>query len=284
MTARSDPAERERWEQAAATWVDEADDIAFMTRGATTGLISALQPHSREHLLDLACGPGDPSLELARIVGPEGHILATDAVAPMLAALDERAAAAGFAWLTTRLSAAQDLELPPSAFDGACCRFGAMFFANLPEVLTRVQRALRPGGRAVFVVWGEALYNPYFTCVSPILKDLGSPVPDDDDQLATVFELAQPGELAGRLTAAGFVNVEENAHDFAMVLNDTGAEQFLARQLERSSPLAERFERLSQSAQAAAHTLVAEQVAAWEHDGRLSFPARCLVLRGEKPG
>lgn len=280
---RSDQAEQARWEQAAATWVDDADDIALMTQGATDSLISALCPLPRESILDLACGPGDPSLSLARIVGAEGRVLSTDAVAPMVAALQQRAQTAGLDWLSTQVCPAQELELPAASFDGACCRFGAMFFADLPEVLARVSRALVPGGRAVFVVWGEARFNPYFTCTSGILTDLGAPVPPSDEQTATVFELAEPGELAGRLTAAGFVHVQETAHDFPMVHEDTSAEQFLARQLARSTPLAERFEQLSESDQAKAQVLVAEKMSGYGKNGALLIPAQCLVIRGETP-
>ncbi len=278
---RSDEAEQARWEQAAATWVDDADDIAFMTQGATDSLISALRPLPRESLLDLACGPGDPSLSLAKSVGAEGRVLSTDAVAPMVAALHQRARAAGLDWLETLVCPAQELRLPPASFDGACCRFGAMFFADLPEVLARVSRALVPGGRVVFVVWAEARFNPYFTCASGILTDLGSPVPSGDEQTATVFELAEPGNLAGQLTAAGFVQVQGTAHDFHMVHEDTSSEQFLARQLARSNPLAERFERLSDADQAEAHRLVAERMSGYEQDDALLIPAQCLVVRGE---
>ena len=278
---RSDHAEQARWEQAAETWVDDADDIALMTLGATNALLSALCPLPRERILDLACGPGDPSLALARRVGPEGRVLSTDAVAPMVAALQQRARAAALDWLEARVCSAQDLQLSPASFDGACCRFGAMFFARLPEVLARVSRALVPGGRVVFVVWGEARFNPYFTCTSGILSDLGAPVPSGDEQTATVFELAEPGALAGRLIEAGFVNVQETAHDFPMVHEDTTAAQFLARQLARSTPLAERFEQLSAADQAQAHVLVAEQMSGYEQEGRLLIPAQCLVVRGE---
>ena len=280
-TTRSDHAEQARWEQAAATWVDDADDIALMTQGATDSLLSALCPLPRESILDLACGPGDPSLSLARLVGSEGRVLSTDAVAPMVAALQQRAQVAGLEWLETLVCPAQELKLPPASFDGACCRFGAMFFANLPEVLARVSRALVPGGRVVFVVWGEARFNPYFTCSSGVLSDLGAPVPSSDEQTATVFELAEPGDLAGRLVEAGFVNVQETAHDFAMVHEDTTAEQFLGRQLARSTPLAERFEQLSESEQAKAHRLVTEKMSGYQQEGRLLIPAQCLAVRGE---
>ena len=278
---RSDQAEQARWEQAAATWVDDADDIAFMTQGATDALISALAPQTRERFLDLACGPGDPSLSLARIVGAEGRVLSTDAVTPMVAALQARASAEGLDWLETLVCPAQELALPPASFDGASCRFGAMFFADLPAVLARVSSALVPGGRVVFVVWGEARHNPYFTCSSGILSDLGAPVPSGNEQTATVFELAEPGDLASRLSAAGFLNVRETAHDFHMVHRDTDSGGFLARQLERSAPLAERFEQLSAAAQAQAHLLVAEQMKDYEQDEQLLVPSRCLVVRGE---
>ncbi|MFT7464780.1 MAG: SAM-dependent methyltransferase [Pseudohongiellaceae bacterium] len=282
-SSRSDLAEKERWEQAAVSWVDDADAIAQMTRGATNSLLSALHPRPREQILDLACGPGDPSLEIARIVGSAGRVLSTDAVAPMIAALTDRAAAAQLHWLETRHCAAQELQLDDGSFDGVSCRFGAMFFANLPEVLQRVRRALRPGGRAVFVVWGEAQHNPHFTCSSGVLADLGGKGPQRSSDVATVFELAEPGDLANKLAAAGFLNVTETAHDFTMTLADTTAATFLEKQLGRSTMLTETYLQLSEADQARAQRLVAEKAAGFEQGGELLLPARCLVVRGETP-
>jgi len=280
---RSSDAEQARWELSAPSWVTEADNIARMTRGATDALLSAVAPRPREHILDLASGPGDPALSLARAVGPHGRVLASDAVAPMLEALTRRAADAQLDWLETLDCAAQELDLPPQSFDAACCRFGAMFFIRLDDILLRVARTLMPGGRIVFVVWAAAPANPYFTISSAVLEELGAPPPTNTEQLATVFEWAEAGALAGRLTAAGFVRVTETPHDFMMELPDTPAREFLARQLTLSRPLAERHALLSAEAQATARSRVTEQVAPFERDEGLSIPARCLVVRGETP-
>lgn len=278
---RSIEAELARWELSAASWVEEAERIGHMTRGATDALLAALAARPAERILDLASGPGDPALSLARAVGPDGRVLASDAVAPMLEALARRATEAQLEWLETRTCAAQDLELPPQSFDAASCRFGAMFFTELDEVLAQVARALVPGGRIVFVVWGAAQWNPYFTISSKVLENLGAPAPENNVELATVFEWAEPGALAARLKAAGFVKVTETPHDFAMELPDTPARDFLQRQLTLSRPLSERYALLSPQAQEAAQAHVARQIATFEQDKGLSIPARCLVLRGE---
>src|SRR5512145_1136141 len=48
-----------------------------------------------ERVLDVGCGCGDSTLELARRVGPAGQVLGVDLSAPMLARATERARAAG---------------------------------------------------------------------------------------------------------------------------------------------------------------------------------------------
>ena len=48
-----------------------------------------------DEVLDIACGTGLVTLPAAAAVGPGGRVLATDLAPRMVAALDERAAAAG---------------------------------------------------------------------------------------------------------------------------------------------------------------------------------------------
>src|SRR5688572_21992297 len=90
---------REEWTQ--------ADTVAAWARWHTK--ITAQQVHMREALiaqsglepgmrvLDLACGTGDPALELARRVGLGGRVTASDLSAQMLDVCRKNASAAGLA-------------------------------------------------------------------------------------------------------------------------------------------------------------------------------------------
>jgi SAM-dependent methyltransferase len=117
-----------------------------------------------QRILDLGCGPGFAALDLAAVVGKSGRVLAVDSAAPYLAHLQHQANARQLAQLgtltwdlnTDRAADAMPPLISPATWDGAWCRWVAMFL-NEPEALVRlIARALRPGGRLVlheYVQW-----------------------------------------------------------------------------------------------------------------------------------
>jgi SAM-dependent methyltransferase len=126
-----------------------------------------------QRLLDLGCGPGFASLELAERVGPTGRVLALDSAPGYLEHLEQELQQGHWPQLSTRqhdlalapstaLDALLDPELNGGGWDGAWCRWVAMFLPRLEPWLDLVTQALRPGGRLVlheYVQWNTfALY------------------------------------------------------------------------------------------------------------------------------
>lgn len=109
-------------------------------------LLDAAGFRAGQRLLDLGCGPGWSSLELARRAGPGGSVLARDSSPRMIAAAAARAQAEGAGWIQTECADAA-APLPPASLDGAYARW---IFCWLPDplpALRAVARGLRPGGR-----------------------------------------------------------------------------------------------------------------------------------------
>lgn len=115
----------------------------------------AVQPG--DTVADIGCGAGYYALELARLAGPDGRVLAVDIDPAAIAFLDERAAGVpcpGCAPIHTRVSQVDDAGLEPASADAVLVA-SLNFYAYrplLPEnlaMLDSVHAALRPGGRAV---------------------------------------------------------------------------------------------------------------------------------------
>ncbi len=100
-------------------------------------------------LVDLGCGPGHTTLELAHLVGPEGRIIAVDRDGERsLPLLKERAAAAGLSNIETRIAELETFDLPDGSVDGVYGRWVLMYLPErMVEALTgRIAKWLRPGG------------------------------------------------------------------------------------------------------------------------------------------
>ncbi|HEV8254025.1 MAG TPA: methyltransferase domain-containing protein [Vicinamibacteria bacterium] len=99
-----------------------------------------------ERVADLACGTGLYTVEMARRVAP-GEVVAVDYSEGMLAAARERVEAEGLS-LTLVHTKAEDFvaTAPSGSFDVVSCRF-ALAYVDWREVLPRMGRLLRPGGR-----------------------------------------------------------------------------------------------------------------------------------------
>ena len=100
-------------------------------------------------LVDLGCGPGFTTLDLARRVGPTGRIIAVDRDGERsVPRLREAAGAAGFGNVEARVADLEHFDLPSESVDGVYGRWVLMY---LPErearaLATRIARWLRPGG------------------------------------------------------------------------------------------------------------------------------------------
>ena len=98
--------------------------------------------------LDVCCGTGDLTLELAGRVAPGGHVVGCDFSEPMLDLAREKAAAEA---PTGSASSGPTRSAPYDAgrFDAVTVGFGVRNLADLDRGLPEMARVLRPGGRLV---------------------------------------------------------------------------------------------------------------------------------------
>ncbi len=114
-------------------------------------MLDALKIQPGETVADIGAGAGYTSLRLARRVGPTGTVLATDVQTQMLALLTDNARAAGVKNIKAVRSTQSDTKLPEGKVDLALM-VDVYHEASNPEALLQgLKKALKPGGRLVFV-------------------------------------------------------------------------------------------------------------------------------------
>ncbi|MCA9300130.1 MAG: methyltransferase domain-containing protein [Phycisphaerales bacterium] len=99
-------------------------------------------------LLDVGCGPGYATAELAQVVTHDGHVTGVDESARFLDRARTSCAARGIGHVTFLKGDVHDLDdLEEGSFDGAYCRWVLCFVSDPVAVLRRVRSLLKPGGR-----------------------------------------------------------------------------------------------------------------------------------------
>lgn len=217
------------WNDAAGpAWVAMQERLDVQVGPLGAAALARAQVAAGERVLDVGCGCGGTTLEIARAVGASGAVLAVDVSAPMLARARERAVAAGLAdRIDWRCEDAQTAPLPEAGFDCLYSRFGVMFFADPPAAFANLRRALRPGGRLAFVCWQARERNPWMTVpVLAALQHVAFPPPPPPDAPGP-FAFADPERVRGILEAAGFAAVEHAPLETAMQLGGGGTEDAL---------------------------------------------------------
>jgi len=202
-------------ETAGRTWADLQDRIDRQIRPLGLAAMERLAPASGEQVLDVGCGCGDTSLELARRVGPEGGVLGLDISAPMLEVARGRAEAAGARNLAFHEADAQTAALPGGR-DAVFSRFGVMFFADPTAAFANLRSALRPGGRLGFVCWRPLAENLWMRLPAETAAGLVPPAPPPEPGAPGPFAFADPDRVRRILAEAGFTGIDLTPHDEAI--------------------------------------------------------------------
>jgi len=190
-------------------WTDRQSVQDTLLAPVTERLIARIDAQAGQRILDIGCGTGAIAIELARQVGPSGHVLGIDISVPML----ERARQ-----LTPKdlpadyvLADATVYPFDPASFDLLVSRFGVMFFADPVLSFRNLRTALRPKGRLVFACWREPRENSWMMAPLmavykhvPKLPQLG---PEDPGP----FSFADEARVKHILSEAGFVDVAMEA-------------------------------------------------------------------------
>jgi demethylmenaquinone methyltransferase/2-methoxy-6-polyprenyl-1,4-benzoquinol methylase len=160
--------------------------------------------------LDLACGTGSLTRDLAKKVGPEGYVLGVDFSREMLRA------ARPVPNVEYRLGDATDLEgVTSGAFDAATIAYGARNIPDLDALFSEMARTLRPGGVAVCLEiarpegrLSSAFYGVWFDRIVPKLGGLVAGDPSAYSYLPeSVKEFVAPSELADIIGRNGLQDV-----------------------------------------------------------------------------
>lgn len=122
-------------------------------------------------VLDVACGTGDLSIELASHANAK--VVGTDFCRPMLSIANEKTEKASLPVPYLEADAMQ-LSFADESFDAVTIAFGLRNLSNFRDGLAELRRILKPGGKLVVLEFStplvpgfRSLFNLYFTQILP---------------------------------------------------------------------------------------------------------------------
>jgi len=208
----------ERWKQNRAVFVGALGEV-------TGELFDRFPPPQGGRCIDIGCGFGETTRELAGLVGPQGFALGTDSSARFIEDARREALEAGAGNVEFETADAQTAEWDP-IYDYAFSRMGTQFFAAPVPAMRAIRGALEPGGGLRKICWRRKGESPFWLETEQVVERfLTRPDEYEADTCGPgPFSLGNPETLRGILDAAGFAAIELHQRDFDYFMGKDMAE------------------------------------------------------------
>ena len=181
----------------------------------TTGLgahgdaaLALVPPQPGQRVLDIGCGLGDTTQQIAGIVGASGEAVGVDAAENFISMATAETEEAGVDNARFFVGDVQvdDLGGP---YDAAFSRMGTMFFISPVAALRNVRKSLVPGGQLTMVVWRRREDNEWMYRAQQVVEGIVQKPEEHDEPTCGPgpFSMANADTVTEQLKAAGFENI-----------------------------------------------------------------------------
>ena len=204
--------------KAGNTWVDAQERMDKMLAPLTSPLLEQAKVKPGERVIDIGCGCGDTSLQLA---AKGAQVLGLDISEVMLARARDRAQLTEQANIEFIVG---DAAVKPLAADHDLIfsRFGVMFFSDPTAAFTNLHKGLKPEGRLCFLCWQPPRDNPWMSTAGAVInRFLPEPAEKPDPRAPGPFAFADTEHVDSILAVAGFKNISINSVTATLHIADT---------------------------------------------------------------
>lgn len=205
---QTNQSQTEYWcDQGARFWISFRPHFARLMTPLVRPVLDSIDARPGEYLLDIGCGYGDETMELARRVAPQGHVTGIDISTPMVELGRDLARTAGLANVRFAAVDAQTHPFPRQVYDGLFSCFGVMFFDDPAAAFRNLARSLKRGGRIAFACWRGREDNAWWSLpMEAALRHVpGWQLPPPSPTGA--YSLANPMRICALLSGAGLKNI-----------------------------------------------------------------------------
>ena len=261
-----------------ARWVEHQEWLDRRLAAFGAAALAAAAPRAGECVLDIGCGAGATTLELARAVAPSGSVTGVDISEPLLGRARERAGAAGLAADFIAADASRH-AFSAGRFDLLFSRFGVMFFDDPVGAFRHLHGQLASTGRLAFVAWRAVTENDWFRLPLKAAFAVLPPQPRPDPCAPGPFAFADRERVHAILVEAGFKDVGFAPFD-APMLQGSGddAVDAVMDEILRVGPIARLLADAPDTTARKAEDGIRTALAARQADGRLVLSGGAWIV------
>lgn len=262
------------WSLVASGWTEQRGFVEQMKAPLTERMLHHLDLRPGQHVLELGCGPGELARRLSSIVGPGGHVLASDVAPGMVEAA--RGVLADCPEIEVAELDAVKTDLAAGSFDAVVFRMGLMLVEEPLAAVQEARRVLRDGGCLAAAVWAGPDRNPWLSTVGMSAMTAGLVHGGPPTGPGGVFSLSDAEALLALGRDAGFSAVTIDEVDLTLRFRDT--EHHLEHVREMAAPLAGVIAGADEAQLAILRSTHVALTAPFQTEDGLVLPARALLL------
>ena len=191
-----------------ARWARHKAPHDAMLAPLTEKVFDAVKFAPGHYVLDLGCGSGTTTFEIARRIAPSGSVIGIDFSETLLALGRDQAAVEPGLPIKFEFADVETHNFAVASFDVAFSRIGVMFFSNPATAFANVRRALIPGGRLAFVCWRKVRANTWASVTLDIARRHVEMPPRPGPENPGPYSFRDPERVHRILTEAGWSDIE----------------------------------------------------------------------------
>jgi SAM-dependent methyltransferase len=261
-------------------WVSNQDRLDRTLAPVTGPLLEFAAPRAGSTVIDVGCGCGATTVEIAGAVGPSGRAVGIDVSSGMLAVAEERLRSFGNA--TCLLGDAAELPLSDLGADLIVSRFGVMFFGDPVAAFANLRNGLAAGGRLRFACWRPIGENPWLQIPLHAVYEHAPRLPKPAPEEPGPFSFADPARVTRILTAADFTSPSFTPLDIEMDIAAGGTLEDAVFQSSAMGPAKRALAEQSDDIRAAAMESIRRALAPYASAAGVKLPGSVWLVAADR--
>ena len=260
-------------------WVANQQQMDTMLQPLGDEALKRLNLAKCTHLLDIGCGTGTTTLQIAAQLPDGARVTGADISVPMTEYARQRLQAEGLANADFVTCDLQTHGLEAGRYDAAFSRFGVMFFDAPVTGFANIHAGLKAGAPLAFVCWQVPAENLWHSVALQAAREFIDMPPPPDPRAPGPFAFADTDYVTSILTDAGFGDIVIEPHMQTVELFSGQDVRNAAENFARINPIISAF--ITEAGDDKAEPLIdglAETLAPYHENGALHFPSATWLV------